>query len=96
MALNTQKPLDDPYGQVDQRKVLEDVESLATAAKKKDEIAFAEILINRTDTHIRAVYVAAITHYLCVKVLTWLVSITTYSQRYKSLSKVIKKTLYVH
>ncbi|PPQ81358.1 hypothetical protein CVT24_001147, partial [Panaeolus cyanescens] len=73
MALNTQKPLDDPYGQVDQRKVLEDVETLATAAKKKDEIAFAEVLINRSDTHIRAV-------------------ITMYSQRYKSLSKVIKKT----
>ncbi|KJA28323.1 hypothetical protein HYPSUDRAFT_33665 [Hypholoma sublateritium FD-334 SS-4] len=73
MALNTQKPTSGPYDIVDHSSVNADVETLHTASKKKEEIKFFEILINRSDQHLAAV-------------------ITAFGQRYKSLSKVIKKT----
>ncbi|KAF8174952.1 hypothetical protein BJ912DRAFT_989350 [Pholiota molesta] len=73
MALNTQKPMDSPYMQIDHTRVAADVEELHRASKKKEEPPFFEILINRSDQHIAAV-------------------ITAFSLRYKSLSKVIKKT----
>ncbi|KDR85911.1 hypothetical protein GALMADRAFT_235066 [Galerina marginata CBS 339.88] len=73
MALNTQKPVDSPYAPIDQEKVVADIETLHNASKKRDEIAFCEVLINRSDSHLGAV-------------------ITGYSTRYKSLSKIIKKT----
>ncbi|KAF8971864.1 hypothetical protein BDZ97DRAFT_2025750 [Flammula alnicola] len=73
MALNTQKPVDSPYVGVDHTRVNADVETLHNAAKKRDEIPFFEILINRSDAHLAAV-------------------ISAYSTRYKSLSKIIKKT----
>ncbi|KIM35597.1 hypothetical protein M413DRAFT_449644 [Hebeloma cylindrosporum] len=55
MALNAQKAADTPY--VDDAQVNQDVEALHRASKKKDAITFAEILINRSDTHIAAVIV---------------------------------------
>jgi len=73
MALNTQKPVDSPYTPILADAVNADVEILHNASKKKDEIAFCEVLINRSDSHLATV-------------------IEGYSRRYKSLSKVIKKT----
>ena len=46
------------------------------AAKKKEEMPFIEIFVNRSHPHLAGV-------------------ITAYGQRHKSLSKVIKRTLYV-
>ncbi|KAF9528103.1 hypothetical protein CPB83DRAFT_356481 [Crepidotus variabilis] len=73
MALNAQKPTDYPGVMPDQTKVAQDVEILATAAKKRDEGPFFEVLVNRSDGHLASV-------------------ITAYATRYKSLSKIIKKT----
>jgi len=72
MALHAQKPIDLPHTVADPTKVAEDIETLNTAAKKKNELPFFEILINRSDRHLAAV-------------------IQGFGQRYKSLSKVIKK-----
>jgi len=72
MALNCQRPADSIP--VDPTQVSTDVEVLVTAAKKKDEMPFIEIFVNRSHPHLAAV-------------------ITQYSQRHKSLSKVIKKAL---
>jgi annexin A7/11 len=55
MALNTQKPVDSPYMQIDHTRVAADVEELHRASKKKEEPPFFEILINRSDQHIAAV-----------------------------------------
>ena len=52
-----------------------DVEALGVAAKKKEEMPFIEIFVNRSQPHLAAV-------------------ITTFGQRNKSLSKVIKRSLY--
>ncbi|KAF8167211.1 hypothetical protein B0H34DRAFT_680827 [Crassisporium funariophilum] len=71
MALNAQRPPD--HLPVDHAQVTADIEKLYTGSKKKDELAFCEVLINRSNPHIAAV-------------------ITGFGQRYKSLSKVIKKT----
>ena len=57
MALHAQKPIDFPNTMPDHGKVAQDVETLATAAKKKDELPFFEVLVNRSDRHLAAVYV---------------------------------------
>ncbi|KAF9055699.1 hypothetical protein BJ165DRAFT_1398516 [Panaeolus papilionaceus] len=58
MALNAQKPANDSNGTVDEKKVAQDVEALHHASKKKDEAAFCEILVNRSDVHLSAVITA--------------------------------------
>ncbi|KJA28322.1 hypothetical protein HYPSUDRAFT_51172 [Hypholoma sublateritium FD-334 SS-4] len=73
MALNGQKPENEPYNATNYSHVNSDVEELNAASKKKDDIPFFEILINRSDQHLAAV-------------------IAAFGARYKSLSKVIKKT----
>ncbi|KAF9565818.1 Annexin [Agrocybe pediades] len=79
MALHAQKPADSPsysYATgigMDKEKVNSDVEALHHASKKKDEMVFCEILVNRSDAHLGAVAQA-------------------FELKYKSLSKVIKKT----
>ncbi|TEB16534.1 Annexin, partial [Coprinellus micaceus] len=71
MALNTQRTPDSVP--VDPNQVNADVDALGVAAKKKEEMPFIEIFVNRSQPHLAAV-------------------ITTFGQRNKSLSKVIKRT----
>ncbi|KAF8799887.1 Annexin [Phlegmacium glaucopus] len=71
MALNGQRPAD--HLPVDHAQVAADIETLHHASKKREEVPFFEVLINRSNPHIAAV-------------------VTGFATRYKSLSKVIKKT----
>ncbi|KAJ3496445.1 hypothetical protein NLJ89_g10485 [Agrocybe chaxingu] len=49
------KPPSTPYDAVDQAKVTADIEALNYAAKKKDELVFFDIFVNRSDRHLSAV-----------------------------------------
>jgi annexin A7/11 len=53
MALNTQKPANEPF--IDYARVDADVETLNNAGKKRDEGPFFEILINRSNVHLGSV-----------------------------------------
>jgi annexin A7/11 len=53
MALNTQRTPDSVP--VDENQVNTDVEVLVNAAKKKDEMPFIEILVNRSQPHVARV-----------------------------------------
>lgn len=43
MALNTQKPMDSPYMQIDHTRVAADVEELHRASRKKEEVCILSV-----------------------------------------------------
>jgi len=61
MALNGQRPLD--HLPVDHNQVAADIKALHHASKKKEEVPFFEILINRSNPHIAAVVTGFATQY---------------------------------